>query len=444
VDLDLGSRRVRLARRLYVRHRLDVSAGDLLYGLAACAGAARGGSPESVVVASGLGERGVACLSVRTGWDLLLGALDLPVGGEVLVSAVTHPDMAGIVEAHGLVAVPVDLDAETLAPRRESLEAALSRRSRLLLVAHLFGGRVDLAPLADFAGRNGLLLVEDCAQAFSGPESMSESPADVSMYSFGQIKTSTALGGAVLRVEDPDLRARMQDRNGGLPVQPRGEYLARVLKTAGITLATNPLVYGLIAGSCRLLDRDLDGLASAAVRGFSAKGRDEPEEKRRRAGPELLGSIRRRPSAPLLAMLYRRLRTFDGARLTRRARRGEETARRLPPQFPQPGRLSQSRTHWLFPVLVPDPEALVARLRREGFDASRATSNIAAVEPPVGRPELAPYTAERMMRAVVFLPVYPELPGGELERMTRLLSGAADAGERVEAEARGVTAREAL
>ncbi len=49
-------------------------------------------------------------------------------GDEVLVSAVTHPDMVRIIRVHGLRAVPVGLHTETLAPRPGALEAARRRR----------------------------------------------------------------------------------------------------------------------------------------------------------------------------------------------------------------------------------------------------------------------------------------------------------------------------
>ena len=55
-------------------------------------------------------------LSVRTALDLLLEAWALPRGSEVLMSAVTIPDMVAIVRHHGLVPVPVDLDMRRLAP----------------------------------------------------------------------------------------------------------------------------------------------------------------------------------------------------------------------------------------------------------------------------------------------------------------------------------------
>ncbi|HCK72012.1 MAG TPA: aminotransferase DegT, partial [Planctomycetaceae bacterium] len=50
------------------------------------------------------------CLSVRTGFDLLFQALNLPAGSEVLVSALTIDGMLRVIEEHDLVAVPVDLD----------------------------------------------------------------------------------------------------------------------------------------------------------------------------------------------------------------------------------------------------------------------------------------------------------------------------------------------
>jgi perosamine synthetase len=94
-----------------------------------------------------LEEEGLVCFSVRSGWDLWLGAQGLRAGNEILVSAITHPDMVRIIQRHSLRAVPVDIDPETLAPRPWMLEAALTARTRVVLVAHLFGGPMDLGPV---------------------------------------------------------------------------------------------------------------------------------------------------------------------------------------------------------------------------------------------------------------------------------------------------------
>ena len=111
-------------------------------------------------------EEAFVGLSVRSGFDILLEALDLPEGSEVLVSAITIPDMGRIIRAHGLVPVPVDVDAMTLEPIPAALERAFSPRSRALLVAHLFGAQLRLEESLRFAREKGLLFLEDCAQSY--------------------------------------------------------------------------------------------------------------------------------------------------------------------------------------------------------------------------------------------------------------------------------------
>lgn len=404
---------------MYSRLRFDISARNLLFGLSACAWAwDRRKLIEEVARACSSRDGQLVCFSVRSAFDLLLQALALPAGSEVLVSAVTHPDMVRIIERHELCAVPIDLDPATLAPRTELFERAVSPRTRAILVAHLFGGRVDLAPIANFAREHRLLLLEDCAQAFRGPHDTGDPLSDVSMFSFGPLKTATALGGAVLYARNHDILRTMREKQFSWPVQRRRAYLGRLLKFLVLVQATRPTVYPLIFRTCNLLGRDFDALVSTAARAFPPKGR--PGTEGRRSSPDaLFEHIRRQPSAPLLALLAHRLRTFDSDRLYRRARVGEEVSRRLSPSVERPGRLATSRTHWLLPVNGYDPDSLIPALRREGFDATRATSNIAVVEAPPGRPDCTPTAAARMMSHIVFLPAYPELTDEAIERLIR-------------------------
>ena len=105
------------------RHRLDIRFRDFVYALTACIWARDAQALSSRLVGTwSPSGNGIACRSIRSGFHLLLDALQLREGDEVLVSAVTHPDMVRILEAHGLVAVPVDLDINTLAPSLELAE----------------------------------------------------------------------------------------------------------------------------------------------------------------------------------------------------------------------------------------------------------------------------------------------------------------------------------
>lgn len=409
LEAELEEGRRRPPRSLRPRLRLDVSLRDLLFAFAACLGAWRS-REERVLQAWAGGEDGLACLSVRSGFDLLLQALALQPGDEVAVSAVTHPDMVRVLESHGLRVLPIDLDLDTLAPRPDLLERALTARTRAVLTAHLFGGRAHLEQLAAVARRHGLLLIEDCAQSFRGPEHAGDPLADVSLFSFGPIKTSTALGGALVRVEDRELRARMRALQETWPVQPRHEYAARIVKLVVLVLLGRRRAYWLFARVLRLLKRDLDTVVNGAVRGFP--------------GPDFVTRIRRRPSVPLLALLERRLKRFDADRLEARARVGKQFAELLPQSLFHPGGAALDPTHWLFPVVTADRTSVVASLRHAGFDAATATSSIAAVSPPRDRPDLRPHAAERMVAGVVFLPVWPELGAGEVEHLLTAIAEA--------------------
>ena len=66
------------------------------------------------------------------------------------MTAINIGDMYKVVEEHGLVPVPVDLDPYTMAPTLESVKAATTERTRVCLFAFLFGITYDISPYADF------------------------------------------------------------------------------------------------------------------------------------------------------------------------------------------------------------------------------------------------------------------------------------------------------
>jgi dTDP-4-amino-4,6-dideoxygalactose transaminase len=403
------------------RHRLDVSVADLLFAIGAAVGARRPDRRAARIARSWSPSEGaIACIGVRAGFDCLLSALDLAPGDEVLVSAVTHPDMPRILRAHGLVPVPVDLDLETLAPTLGALEEAVTPRTRALLVAHLFGARFDLAECAAVSRRHGLLLIEDCAQTILGPNDSGDRRADVSLYSFGSIKTATALGGALVRVGDPGVLRRMEAIEASWPRQPRREHALKALKYVALVALDRPLPFTVLTSAARMVGFDLDRFVNSTVRAF----RPQPGED---AEAAFLHWLRRRPSAPLLALLERRLAHFDLGRLDRRRLAGGRVATGLPGNPERPGSSLPDSTYWVFPVVADDPGALVSALRAAGFDATRGTTAIAAVEPPPDRPERDAAESRRIMAGIVFLPVYPELSDRTLDRLAATVGRALEA-----------------
>ncbi len=376
-------------RALHPRHHIDASIGDALFAL----------------VASVLPHRRrinkradpIICLSVRSAFDLLLDACALEFGDEVLVSGITHPDMVRIIEMHGLVAVGIDVDSETLAPTRDALDAALTKRTRMIVMAHLFGAQVNVSDVATFARNHKLIFVEDRAQSIRAADDRGDIRADVTLFSFGFIKTATAFGGALAYVRDAELAERMLVRHNKWPVQPRFEYAGKALKCIAAICLSNRWVYGF--ASVRHPD------LSALVRATAVTNE-----------LEFTQWMRRRPCGGLVATLKYRLRNFPEDRLRQRARVGDEIALSLPGELIRPGISTTNATHWLFPVITDAPEDLVAYLQEEGFEASKATSQT------VGAVNSNLKSANCMMESIVFLPAYPEIPARERRRLIRLLA----------------------
>ncbi|MCG8450258.1 MAG: aminotransferase class V-fold PLP-dependent enzyme [Pirellulales bacterium] len=346
-------------------------------------------------------EQALLCYSVRSGLDLLLQALQLPSGSEVVVSAVTIPDMLRIIEHHGLTPVLADVDPATLEVPISAVENAITTKTRLVLVAHLFGSRIDMAPITRLAQQHGLLVVEDCAQAFVGQEYAGHHASDVSLFSFGPIKTATALGGGVVRVNRPELLQSMLDIQKNYPPQSRSKYLARIAKYAVLKLASYPWLYGILERGCRLLGINHDRWISLLGRNLT--------------GPSLLANIRQRPCVALRQMLARRIQQFDKRQMQRRTRVGRYLTHGISGSFSLwTGNANKSHTYWVLAAKTLRAKKLIAVLRQAGYDATMRSSLCNGTKE---QKDSQHSVNENWLAQTVFVPCDPAMPIQELRRL---------------------------
>ena len=394
---------------LYPRHYLDISTRDLILGTS---GANAGSDPlhEIESAEKDIGSDALVTLSVRSAWDLVLTALDFPEGSELIMSAVTIPHMQHIAEAHGLVVIPIDLDPDTMAPRLDLFERAFSDRTCAVMFAHLLGGSFDVTPFANIADLHGVPMIEDRAQAFIGPHDWGSRRALISLYSFGSIKTCTALGTAVAIVRDAKLRDKMQDIQSRWPFQDPRSFARKAAKYLAVQGFRSPQFYAAIANVAARGDRGLDGFVSRTVKGFRATSTDD-----------LLALLRQRPSGAQVALLRKRLDSFDGKRLFARAERGELLMRELSLVCDTLGNDQPRRTHWLLAIAVRDPRGLIGRLRAAGFDATQGATTIGALDAPQTQQAFDPLEIRSAMSNAVFLPAYPEMPAHAAATMLNVI-----------------------
>ncbi len=92
---------------MWIRLRLDVGWRDLAFAFGYCLMPRKRSNAVTQARQSWSSQDDfLITLSVRSAFDLLLRAMQLPPGSEVLLSALTVPDMVHIVHMHGLVPVP--------------------------------------------------------------------------------------------------------------------------------------------------------------------------------------------------------------------------------------------------------------------------------------------------------------------------------------------------
>ena len=155
----------------------------------------------------------VACSSGTSGLTLILSAMGIGPGDEVVVPAFGCAPLASTVLSVGAVPVFADIDPVTLTMDPDRAEELVTDRTRALMPAHMFSTMADMPRLRALADRAGLRLVEDSALAQGGV--LRGRPAglwgDAGVYSFVQVKIFGMPGeGGVVLSDDAALAERVR------------------------------------------------------------------------------------------------------------------------------------------------------------------------------------------------------------------------------------------
>lgn len=108
------------------------------------------------------------CVGVGNGLDalyLVLKALDIGVGDEVIVPSNTYIATALAVTYLGATPVLVEPDIRTYNIDPSKIEEKITAKTKAIMPVHLYGQPCDMDPIMEIAKKHGLYVVEDCAQA---------------------------------------------------------------------------------------------------------------------------------------------------------------------------------------------------------------------------------------------------------------------------------------
>ena len=147
-------------------------------------------------------------VGVANGTDalvLVLDALDVGPGDEVICPAFTFYATAEAIARRGATPVFAEVDATTMNLDPEDVAARITQRTKAIIAVHLFGRPAPMAELTQL----GVPVIEDAAQAFGSSEIGRSGVA--STFSFYPTKNLFALGdGGLVSTDDPELAERVR------------------------------------------------------------------------------------------------------------------------------------------------------------------------------------------------------------------------------------------
>ncbi|MCH8011504.1 MAG: aminotransferase class V-fold PLP-dependent enzyme [Candidatus Marinimicrobia bacterium] len=351
--------------KVFPRHQIDIRPSDLSAGLLSYCIPLNRVQLEKEILLLWEKEYVRVSFTVRTALDSIFTAASFPEGSEVLMSAINIKDMVKIAENHGLHVIAVDLHIGDLSITPESLEKLISPKTKVLIFAQLFGVIADLEPVYEVCRKYNILMIEDCAQAFCGSRYYGSQFADVSLFSFGAIKSSTALGGAIVAAKSERYIKETDSIEKSYPNRGEFWFFKRLLKYSVFKTLSTPRIYGLFIGMLTLFRYDIEKTINGFLKSFP--------------NGELISQIRFQPPLRLLFLLRRRLKSNNDNNFFLREKAARSFLNNLDSSFTIPGKTAKYNSFWVLPILSDTPEKLQKLLLKHGFDSTQGKNLLMAI-----------------------------------------------------------------
>lgn len=157
----------------------------------------------------------ITCANGTDAIQIALMALDLEPGDEVLVPSFTYIAAIEAVVLLGLVPVCIDVEGDTFHINAALIEAAISKKTRAIIVVHLFGQMADMISILAIAKRYELWVIEDNAQGVGcralGDQRRAGTLGHIGCTSFFPTKILGCMGdGGAITTHDDTLALKMR------------------------------------------------------------------------------------------------------------------------------------------------------------------------------------------------------------------------------------------
>ena len=153
---------------------------------------------------------GVSTSSGTTALHLACASIGLKNGDEVLVSSSTNMASVFSIVYCGAKPIPVDISKKNWQIKVEDLQKKITKKTKAIMVVHLFGHSVDMDPVIKIAKKYNLKIIEDCAESLGVryKNRTVGSIGDIAAFSFYSNKTITSGEGGMVTTNSKTLYAK--------------------------------------------------------------------------------------------------------------------------------------------------------------------------------------------------------------------------------------------
>lgn len=209
----------------------------------------------------------VTCGNGTDALQIAMMALDLQPGDEVITTPFTFVATVEAIALLGLVPVFVDACPRCFNIDTSKIEGAITKKTRVIMPVHLFGQCANMDRIMEIAGKHGLWVIEDAAQALgsrytfeNGETRMAATIGHIGCTSFFPSKNLGCFGdGGAMITGDERLAGRMRS------ITFHGSDIKYYHDRIGVNSRLDTLQAAILGVKIRYLDRYNSSRAEAAA-----------------------------------------------------------------------------------------------------------------------------------------------------------------------------------
>jgi len=342
----------------------------------------------------------------RTALYLLLISLNLKKNDEVIVTPYTVADVINMVILADLKPVFVDIDyTYNMDPKK--IESKITKRTKVVLLTHLFGQPCDIDKINAIAKKHNLITIEDCAQA-CGAEYRKKKVGglcDFGYFSFSSYKNVTTFYGGIITTNNKGMIEKIKRKVEKYPYPPVFMLSKRILRDILLFVMTSklvfPVTYVLISVVNLFDDTFIDRFLSTKI-------------------------VLRKKMPPEYEIKYTNLQAAIGLEQLKRVDKGNQ--RRIQnamyynenlkdlKQIKIPKNIDNVKNTYLnYPVLYKNRKVLLKKLFKAGIDSTVGNlPNCAELEVFKDYKSSCP-VCSKVVKEVFYLPIQPQVKKSQLK-----------------------------